>query len=268
MQIFSTLNSVAICVVLCVAGSASAFEVNGSNSETSPAEAFRLGFDAYRHGDKADAAEALGYAAEQGHPIAQWTLGRMYAEGDGITRDDYKAFEYFSEIADAHADDNPSEPSARFVSSAFVALGTYYKNGIPDTDIKPNLDRARKIYSYAASYFGDPDAQLNLARMYLEGEGGDRNMLQAARWAKLSADKGNVGAQALLGHLLFEGEGLKRDPVVGLMLLSIARGRADPGQRWIFEMQEQALSLATESERRTAIALAEDWTLKNGALKN
>lgn len=252
-----------VCAILGFTGQALAFDPSNPGPDATPAEAFRLGFDAYRDGDKVTAVEALGFAAENGHPIAQWKLGRMYAEGDGITRDDYKAFGYFSEIADAHADDNPSEPGARFVSNAFVALGTYYKNGIPDTEVKPNLGRARQIFAYAASYFGDADAQLNLARMYYEGEGGDRDPLQAARWAKLAADKGNVGAQALLGHLLFEGEGIKREPVVGLMFLSIARDRADPSQRWIFELQEKALSVASESERRTAIALAEDWVEKN-----
>ena len=30
---------------------------------------------------------ALQYAAEGGHPIAQWKLGRMYADGDGVAQD-------------------------------------------------------------------------------------------------------------------------------------------------------------------------------------
>ena len=42
-----------------------------------------------------------------------WKLGRMYAVGDGVERSDVKAFEYFSSIADDHADDNPSGPDAR-----------------------------------------------------------------------------------------------------------------------------------------------------------
>jgi len=259
MQISSVMRPVIVCVLIGLAGPALAFDPGNPGPEASPAEAFRFGFDAYRQGDKVTALEALGFAAEKGHPIAQWKLGRMYAEGDGTTRDDYKAFEYFSEIADAHADDSPSEPGARYVSDAFVALGNYYKNGIPDTEITQNLDRARQIFTYAASYFGDDEAQLNLARMYYEGLGGERDPLQAARWAKLAADKGNVGAQALLGHLLFEGDGVKREPVVGLMFLSVARERADPSQRWIYSMHEQALSMASESERRTAMALAEDW---------
>jgi hypothetical protein len=251
-----------------LAGQAFAFDPTNPSPDASPAEAFQFGFDAYRQGDKVTAIEALGFAAEKGHPIAQWKLGRMYAEGDGIIRDDYKAFEYFSEIADAHADDNPLEPEARFVSNAFVALGTYYKNGIPNTAIAADPDRAREIFNYAASYFGDADAQLNLARMYYEGQGGDRDPLQAARWAKLAADKGNVGAQALLGHLLFQGDGVKREPVVGLMFLTVARERAQPGQRWIFDMQEKALSVATESERRTAVALADDWLEENTGPQN
>ena len=92
-----------------------------------------------------------------------------------------------------------------------------------------------------------------------QGEGGDRDPLQAARWAKLAADKGDADAQALLGHLLFEGDGVPRQPVLGLMYLTIARSKADPTDRWIFDMQERAVSIATENERRTAMALAGDW---------
>jgi len=264
MRISDALLSVTFCAAFGLAGHALAFDGKALSADMAPGQALQLGFDAYRQGDKLTAAEALGYAAAQGHPIAQWKLGRMYAEGDGIDRDDYKAFEYFSEIADAHADDNPSEPNARFVSNAFVELGRYYRNGIPNTAVKADPAQARQMFSYAASYFGDPDAQFSLARMYYNGEGGDRDTLQAARWAKLAAEKGNVGAQALLGHLLFEGDGVKREPVLGLMFLSVARDRAGPNQDWIYKMQEQAVSVATESERRTAMALAEDWVEKNG----
>src|SRR5690349_18410090 len=52
---------------------------------------------------------SLQYAAEGGHPVAasvaQWKLGRMYADGDGVIQDDLRAFEYFSRIANAHAED-------------------------------------------------------------------------------------------------------------------------------------------------------------------
>jgi hypothetical protein len=80
---------------------------------------------------------SLQYAAEGGHPVAQWKLGRMYADGDGVIQDDLRAFEYFSRIANAHAEDSPSAPQATIVANAFVALGRYYLNGIPNSKIKP-----------------------------------------------------------------------------------------------------------------------------------
>src|SRR5664279_3256762 len=111
---------------------------------------------------------SLQYAAEGGHPIAQWKLGRMYADGDGVAQDDLRAFEYFSRIANAHAEDSPSAPQAAIVANAFVALGRYYLNGIPNSKVKSDPERAREMFSYAASYFGNADAQYDLARLYLK----------------------------------------------------------------------------------------------------
>jgi TPR repeat protein len=111
---------------------------------------------------------ALQYAAEGGHPIAQWKLGRMYANGDGVAQDDVRAFEYFTRIANAHAEDSPSAPQAQIVANAFVALGRYYLSGIPNSKVKPDQERAREMFSYAASYFGNADAQYDLARLYLK----------------------------------------------------------------------------------------------------
>jgi hypothetical protein len=61
---------------------------------------------------------SLQYAAEGGHPIAQWRLGRMYADGDGVVQDDLRAFEYFSRLANQHAEASPSAPQAATTSTA------------------------------------------------------------------------------------------------------------------------------------------------------
>ena len=258
------IGSATIAIAIGLAGPAAALDVDVLQTET-PAEAFRMGFTAYQQGDKTTAVEALQFAAEKGHPMAQWKLGRMYASGDGIEQDQLKAFELFSEVANAYADENPQAPSAPFVADAFVALGSYYRDGIPNSDVKPDFRRARQMFTYAASYFGDPDAQLNLARMYYQGEGGDRDPRQAVRWAKLAADKGNVAAQAMLGHLLFQGDGVQRQPVIGLMFLTVASERTEIGdsEQWIRDLQEEAFSIASETERRTATALAAEWMAKN-----
>ena len=118
--------------------------------------------------EKAKALTALQYAAEQGQPAAQWKLGRMYADGDGVPQDQMRAFNYFSEIANTHPDESPGTAQARFVANAFVSLGHYYLDGIPNSKIKPNAARARELYTYAATYFGDADAQYELGRLYLD----------------------------------------------------------------------------------------------------
>src|SRR3979490_2911004 len=145
---------------------------------------------------------SLQYAAEGGHPVAQWKLGRMYADVDGVTQDDLRAFEYFSRIANAHAEDSPSAPQAAIVANAFVALGRYYLNGIPNSKVKVDTERAREMFSYAASYFGNADAQYDLARLYLKGVGSSRaDFRQGARWLGLAAPKGPHQAQALPGQM-------------------------------------------------------------------
>src|SRR5918997_3615058 len=177
-------------------GSAQALDPN-----LSPAEAFRSGYQAYKAGDAATALEALNFAADKGHAAALWKLGRMYQTGDLVTEDDKKAMELFAKVASEYADGNPRGPDAPFVADAFVTLGGYYRRGIPDA-VKADPRRARDYFEYAASYFGDPDAQYSLAAMYLSGEGGQKSARQAARWFKLAARKGHVGAQAEFGYLL------------------------------------------------------------------
>src|SRR5262249_27595464 len=82
-----------------------------------PVEAFRSGTQALRDGDAESGLTALEYAAEKGHPVAQWKLGRMYADGDQVKRDDLRAFQYFREIVDTHADDSLGTPQARIVAN-------------------------------------------------------------------------------------------------------------------------------------------------------
>ena len=203
---------------------------------------------------------SLQYAAEGGHPVAQWKLGKMYADGDGVTQDDLRAFEYFSRIANAHAEDNPSAPQAPIVANAFVALGRYYLNGIPNSKIKPDPERAREMFSYAASYFGNADAQYDLARLYLKTPDASRDDFRyGARWLGLAAQKGQHQAQALLGQMLFNGDRLPPQRARGLMWLTLARDSAAPDETWIKESYNRAVTKASDDDRAMAIQMLEHW---------
>ena len=203
---------------------------------------------------------SLQYAAETGHPIAQWKLGRMYANGDGVAQDDLRAFEYFSRIANAHAEDSPSAPQAGVVANAFVALGRYYLNGIPNSKVKSDPDRAREMFSYAASYFGNADAQYDLARLYLKGTSSSRDDFRyGARWLGLAAQKGQHQAQALLGQMLFNGDRLPPQRARGLMWLTLASESASADELWIKESYSRAMAKASGDDRAMALQMLEHW---------
>lgn len=230
-----------------------------TDPNASPIELFAEGFKAYKRGEKSQAFETLRYAADKGHRGALWKLGRMYADGDGVPENDFEAFKIFEQIVREPDDPSGASANAAYVASAVVALADYLRRGIPG-HVDANLPRSRQFYFHAASFFGDPKAQFELGRMMLHGEGGRANPRQAARWLKLAAAKGHVGAQALLGYLLFDGHAiaLEPEPVRGLAMLTMALRRSNDGEReWIRPLQEEVFGLASEAERRTAQSYAD-----------
>lgn len=233
----------------------------GIKPQSSPWAVFQFGFSAYKSGHKEQAVEAYKYAAENGQIGATWKLARMYAQGDGVAQDDYAAYKFFSEIVDH--DVEPGSPEESYVSDALVALGGYLMTGIPGTPVKADPVAAQEYYMRAAANYRNPDAQYEMGKMFLKGEGGVKaSIKQAGRWLQLAAEKGHAGAQATLGNLLFQSGKLVR----GLTMMTVALARAAPGdQTWIRGMQEEAFAVAPEADRRTAISLADDILTKGAS---
>ncbi|TPO07122.1 tetratricopeptide repeat protein [Mesorhizobium sp. B1-1-5] len=260
-SVFSALVALA---TLGAVGQAMAFDdkvfddKTGVKPQSSPWAVFQFGFSAYKSGHKDQAVEAYKYAAENGQIGATWKLARMYAEGDGVTRDDYAAFKFFSEIVDQ--DVEPGSPEESYVSDALVALGDYLRKGIPGTPVEENDVAAQEYYMRAAANYRNPNAQFEIGQMFLKGEGGVKaSVKQAGRWLQLAAEKGHAGAQATLGNLLFQSGKVVR----GLAMMTAALARAPAAdQPWIRNMQEEAFAAAGEADRRTAISLADDILTK------
>lgn len=217
----------------------------------------------------ADQVAALEAAAAAGDTMALWQLGLMYEAGEGVEKDKAKAFGYFSQIADEHADAAPKGLEADIVAQSFVKMGEYYKDGVPEAGIPQNDDYATKLILHAASYFGDAEAQYKVGELYLdEAELGD-NPIQSARWLSLAARKGHAGAQARLGNLLFNGDGnVQANPVEGLMWLTVASRRAvgTPDAGWIDDMLNAAMSIAAPEQRLQAVELADNLGTQFGGL--
>ena len=225
---------------------------------SSAQQALRAGLDDLKAGDPASSVAALTYAAEGGQTIARWKLGEMYADGVGVPRDDLKAYHYFNQLVEDYDEDQPDR-NQTLISNAFVAVGLYSLNGIPNSDVRPDPERAHELFQYAATTFRDPNAQYHLARMYIVGAGGlAKDNVVAIRWLALAAAKGHRPSQAELGHMLFNGEGVPHQRARGLMWLEIAReGAQDPKDKWIRELCQQDLAAASDEDRETAAALVD-----------
>ena len=235
-------------VLVALATSTAAF----AQSKEDPWSAFKLGYEAYQQGNKAEAVEAYKFAAESGVPGARWKLAHMYAAGDGVPRDDLAAFRMFEQIVLGGAEADSQDES--YVADAHVVLARYLTTGIAGTEIQPDPALARDLYLRAATFYGSPAAQFELGRMILDDDQEQGRLKQAARWLQLAVKKGHNGAQALLGKIYFESGRTVR----GLAMLTGALEGANPQDRdWIMGMQARAFAQSSEADRRTAMALTE-----------
>lgn len=246
---------------LTMPGTANAFDPSKVfEGEMSSHKIFRFYFDARKKGQEAEAVSVLKYAADQGNPAAQWKLGRMYETGDGVQRDSLAAFNIFKGITERFSSVNPNSPDGQFASNAMVALGRYYHRGIPSGDIAPDLYQARVMFTTAAMVFRNASAQFELARLNLDKSDGMHDPKLAARMLTLSYHKGHIGAKALLGHMMFEGDHVKPDVVRGLVMMSEAKAVAQARDLdWISQLQEEAFAVATPDQRQQVLSkLADD----------
>jgi uncharacterized protein len=217
--------------------------------------ALRQGIEGYQAGDFVTSVKALKYAADGGQPLARWKLGQMYANGDGVPGDHHTAYQYFAQIIRSYDVDRSDPRERSIVASAFVSVGVYSLSGIPNSNVRRDPDRALGMFHFAASNFGDANAQYQLARMYLDGNGVKRDGRVAMQWLSHAAEKNHVEAQAVLGNILFSA---KSSPPVrrarGLMYLTLAREAVGgkPEEQWIVDHYQNAMAVASEADKQRA----------------
>ena len=128
---------------------------------------------AYQRGDYATAIRKFRPLAEQGDAGAQYNLGLMYRNGQGVPQDDAEAMKWYREAAeqgDARAQNN---------------LGVMYGEG---KGVPQDYAKAMKWYRKAAEQ-GHADAKCNLGAMYAEGLGVPQDDAQAHMWFNLAASR-------------------------------------------------------------------------------
>ncbi len=157
--------------------------------------------------DQLRAESAIRKAAKAGNPEAQFRLGVMFGNGDGVALDYGQALEWFEKAA------------AQGHESALLTLAWMHANG---TGVEVDEDRARELYLAAAGR-GSAKAQYVVATMYRFAQYGvAKDMAKAVDWYLKAADQGMPTAQFALGKLLMEGKHVAQDDSAALQWLSLA----------------------------------------------
>jgi TPR repeat protein len=188
--------------------------------------------------------------ARKGDLAARLEVAKGYTHGQGVARNEARAAIYYQLIVNEFGEADARDARAQQIAVAFRSLAQLYRDGAAQANIPPNPVYAFSLFHHAASYFGDPAAQYELARLLLSGHGVANNPKVAAQWLLSASRKGYAPAQARLGELLWHGEkGIIRMPGNGLGLLAVAYGNASPEDKpWISNMFEAARAEASSTE--------------------
>lgn len=240
---------------------ASATSAAGTVAFESPREALKQGISAYTGGYYEIAIPALEDAARANEFMANFYLARIYSDNSGSQTDHAKAYGLFRNIADEHADVDPEDdPRAPYVGKALTALGGYTLRGLPEIGLKPNPEMAADLLYNASATFNDEDAQFELAKLQLKGEGVDLDIRRGKHWLATLSQKGHAGAQAFFADLLWRGRYMDPDPTRALALIAVAVANA-PGQDrlWIDDIYQNIYCGAGEGIRKQATGLVAEW---------
>lgn len=172
---------------------------------------FWAGSAYYLRGDFAAALREWRPLAEQGDAQAQFYLGIMHTNGEGVPEDDRQAAYWFQKSA------RQGNPQSQY------HLGILYANGagVPEDD-------PQAVYWFRKSAEqGDARAQFNLGVMYEFGEGVPEDDRQAVNWYRQAAEQGHARAQFGLGLMYAGGAGIPQDSVQAYAWFNLAAAGGD-----------------------------------------
>jgi uncharacterized protein len=152
---------------------------------TDPAKLFEMADELYEQGKFKKAVKYYHKAADQGHVAAQFNLGLMHVNGQGVPQDDKAAVKYFKLAAE------------QGLAKAQIALGLMYREGRG----VPQDDKEAFKYLKLAAEQGDADAQFNLGIMYGKGHGVPQDDKAAVKYFTLAAEQGDQSAINALEQL-------------------------------------------------------------------
>jgi hypothetical protein len=157
--------------LLIPAGMIATLQVASAQTPDDQQSQYLRGMTAYTAGDYEKALSLFRPLAEQGYFDAQWELGNMYAEGQGVPQDNIEAAKWFRECAE----------HGYAICQGSLADAYLTGEGVPKDDV------AAVSWTRKAAEQGDDLAFASLAEDYINGWGVPQNFVQAYMWFSLAA---------------------------------------------------------------------------------
>jgi uncharacterized protein len=148
----------------------------------------------------------LAAKADAGDSEAEERLGIAYLNGNKVTQDYTRAYDWLSKAAEQNN------------TMAEKHLAWLYDNGIGGA---PDESKAFELYLRAANQ-NDAVAERNIGIRYERGLGVVQDLSKAVQWYKKAAIQGDNDAQDRLGFDLLEGRGVSKDQEQGFARLLYA----------------------------------------------
>ena len=197
---------------------------------------FWAGSTYYLRGDFTAALREWRPLAEEGDARAQYYLGIMYANGEGVPENDRQAAYWFRKSA------------RQGNSQSQYHLGIMYANG----DGVPEDDPQAVYWLRKSAKQGDARAQFHLGVMYEFGEGVPEDDRQAMNWYRQAAEQGHARAQFGLGLMYADGAGVDRNNVQAYAWFNLAAASGDERVRQLARKRK-----ATVREEMTSTQIIE-----------
>jgi len=173
------------------------------------------------------AARAYRDAADKGHVKAACNLAFLYAEGQGVERDEGECLRLLRTcVPDEDLEDLPE---VRRPSTA---------DGVDSRPAPPPSEGAKELTAEICEVVG---------RCYLGGRGleGGPQPLRASRWFRRAAQMGHVGGAKALARMLEKGQGVERDLAESFQWFKLAAQHGD-----------------AESQRNLGVFYENGWSLR------
>ncbi len=263
----------AACSLLSAATVAAA---GGGVTFRSPDEALHQGISAFNGGYYELAVPALEAASESSPVVGSFYLARIYADNEGSYTDHPKAYSIFKKLADELRDVDPDdEDMAPIAARSLTHVSNYLREGLAESGLKPDVAAADRALQRAALSFNNEDAQFELAKVLLRGEGPDINLAgsddqdskieNGRHWLSRLSRGGHAGAQAFLADLMWRGKYVPKDQINALNLIDVAVANSPPNERvWIDDIYQNIYCNAGEGVRRQATGRVAEWRNRYG----